>query len=699
MHKREFLKRYTIVGALFIFLCAVFVIRLVNLQITGANFYTDTKDGITVREVKIEAQRGEIYDVNGELLVRNLYAYDLYLEAGSFPQGNGAANNVAAAVSEILSESDIPLQSALPIRGVYPNVSFDPSTLETAKNRAAYRNFLSRYRLDEEIEAIDLYEFLLEKYGIISEEGDLSYSGELCAAIVGIRYDLEALLFDVNNPYLLAKNVDLSVLTKIEERVGRGYQVTRRFERQYLYPGYASHILGRVGRIQAGEEDAYLAAGYELDDIVGIDGVEKAFDLLLRGKNGIRVIEEDAFGNVVNSYIKEEAVPGKDIYLTIDIGLQIASEKALEANVLRIIEIALASGQPNNGQNVTGGGLCVLDTKTGAVRAMASYPTYNLETFFEDYESNLLNEHHPFLNRALQGALPPGSTFKVGTAAAALTNGIITKDTLINDTGRYRYYQDYQPSCWYLSGHGNINVVHALGVSCNYYFFDVGRQLGITALNDYFKGLGIGQPTGIELPESVGILAGPEYNEISGKGPWNPGDTLAAAIGQSDNMVTPTQLASYISAVLNGGVRNSVHILDHSCNYDGTGASYYVPQILSTVPLSPSTLQIVKEGMREVATSTSTLRRYKFPIGAKTGTSQTSTANNNAVFTAFAPYDDPEITVAAMFEYGGPSIHAVYGTLDIFNYYFNLNSDGSEKTPQQLEAEAAAAEAENGAAA
>ena len=284
----------------------------------------------------------------------------------------------------------------------------------------------------------------------------------------------------------------------------------------------------------------------------------------------------------------------------------------------------------------------------------------------------------PLINRAFSGTYSPGSTFKPLTAIAALETGVITPDTYIVDKGKYTYY-DYQPTCLIYSStgatHGTIEVSEAIGVSCNYFFYDVGRRTGIDVIDEYATKFGLGENTGIELPESTGILASPKTREKAG-GIWYPGDVLQAAIGQSDNMFTPAQLASYVCTILNKGTRYSLHLIDEVVNYDTKEVIYkYEPKVLSESHISDSTYEAVKSGMRQVVTSgtaSASFATSKYKAAGKTGTAEVPGGADNVLFVGFAPYDDPEIVIAVVIEHGAKSSFAANVAREVFDAYMEI---------------------------
>ena len=333
-----------------------------------------------------------------------------------------------------------------------------------------------------------------------------------------------------------------------------------------------------------------------------------------------------------------------------------------------------------------GAACVVLDVNSFDVLASASYPTFDLANYSRDWEKNSTDPLTPLVNRALTGTYAPGSTFKMVTAIGALEEGIITPDSQIRDLGRYTYYPGTPPQCWYYRQygkyHGLINVSEAIEVSCNYFFYDVGRRLGIDLLVDYATRFGLGQKTGIELEESSGVMAGPEYTESMG-GTWYEGSVLSVAIGQESSQFTPIQLASHISTLVNGGTRKSTHLLKEIKSSDYSQiVETYEPEVLSTIEIQDKNLEAVKAGMLALTTDGSVRRYFQdvpVQVGAKTGSAQVSAqTESNAVFVCFAPYDDPEIALAMVVEHGGSGSELGAMAADILSYYFSTKGSMDE---------------------
>ena len=695
--RKEGVWRYAVLAMLFLAVIGFYTVRLVSLQLTAQDGGILTIGGervaVTQRIVTVRARRGSILDTNGTPLVQDILRYQMELDASAFPRDDAAANEVLAAILTLLDTTDGEIRStSLPITPGFADGRYlyflKPETV-TADARTRFEAFLTTVGLGGE-DAADpnaILDAIYTRYHLYEEsdeeasppaetEKTLLYEESLAFRIACIRYDLEVLTFDLANPYILAEDTDISLITPVREQRLRGVTFRVQTEREYCYPGYASHILGRTGKIQASDVEYYTSQGYPLDALVGIDGLEAAMEEVLRGTDGTMRIEEDAYGNILRQTILTEAVPGKDVYLTIDINLQICAEDALAENIAYIVESALSSGEPQSGEDANAGALVVIVPDNGAILASASYPTYDLTAF--DYTTLSTDPLLPMLNRALMGTYAPGSVFKVGVAAAAMENGIIAADTKIDTKGVYTYYDDYQPRCWLFTrtglSHGPINVIEALRDSCNYFFFDVGRQLGISKMSAFMKTLGLGQKTGVELSESAGILSSVAYTDSRGL-PWLGADTLQSAIGQSYNAFTPMQLAVYLSTLVNGGTRYQAHyvrgIAEHGTErprFSSSGA------VLEKITLDESTYDTLIAAMKEVAengSATRIFRGYGISVGAKTGTAEVGDGGSpNAVFAGFAPLDSPELLAVSVIENGASGTSAGLCVRDVFDAWF-----------------------------
>lgn len=506
--------------------------------------------------------------------------------------------------------------------------------------------------------------------------------------IAGILYELYY-RSRINSwpPYTFATDVSIDFITRVKELGLSGVEIETTSVRKYNTE-YAAHLLGYTGAITSDTWPTYKEkGGYTMNDYVGITGAESAFESYLKGTSGTRAIERNENGKIISSQWLTNTEtgesmapqPGQNVFLTIDIDLQ------------QQVEEILASGVAGLQSKETEGAACVvLDVNSGDVLASASYPTYSLATFRQDYNTLRDDPLKPLLNRALQGLYPPGSTFKMITAIGALEEGIVEPDTQIDDKGVYTFYPSPQPKCWiynqHRTTHGLQDVSHAIMNSCNYYFYDVGRRLGIDLLDQYAAMFGLGQKTGIELEEKAGVVASPAFTESLG-GTWHEGNILSVAIGQESTQVTPIQLANYIATLVNGGTRYSTHLLKTVKSNDFSEVTYnYEPKVVSQIEIQDENLEAVKYGMLLLTTKgsvSSAFANVPVQVGAKTGSAQVSAqTNSNAVFVCFAPYDDPQIAVAIAVEHGGSGSELGKIAAQIVTAYFSVQGEQGEITQE-----------------
>ena len=411
-----------------------------------------------------------------------------------------------------------------------------------------------------------------------------------------------------------------------------------------------------------------------MDALVGESGVEKAFEDWLQGENGTRIITTDDKGKITGEFFKTEPKPGGTVALTLDLDLQAATEDALASTIESMID---------KDSDQRGGAAAVVKVGSGEVLAIASYPSYDPATFAQSYNQLLADERLPMFNRAVNGTYAPGSTFKMNTAVAALESGIITPSSTIQDKGVYTFYEYPQPWCWVWPlgyTHGRVNVSDAITVSCNYFFYEVGRLTGIQTINDYAKQFGLGSSTGIEIGDSTGALASPEYAEAHDL-EWTDGQTLTAAIGQSYNLFTPLQLANYIATLVGNGEHYQAHLLKSVKSYDNSRLLYvYDEPPLNTVEMSGSTINAITKGMHDLTTGSlaGAFDKCVVSAGAKTGSAQVGTEIANGVFVAYAPYENPEIAVAIVIEKGGAGAALASTAVEIINAYYADHMAGGD---------------------
>ncbi len=715
--KNGFVRFYIIIATV-VLLAAACAVRLVDLQIVKGSEYAEINNERLIRAYSVAAPRGEILDNKGKPLVENRTGYSIRVQ--KIGLNDDELNRILYSAAKLAAEYGAETESSFPIvkdengksltfdftieenggtrpvEGVkYPKTTEKPdektsdaketedktnagdSEEKKAEKLEAWKkdNKLTDFSSAEEI--LGFYE---KKYAVSSE-----YDSDTALAITAIRYAMDKANFSEKNSYKLCRDVDMAVVQQIKEQYSDfpGIDVVIEPFRSFTKGTLAAHILGRTGRIYAEEYAEMKNDGYGINDMIGKDGLEKVLEKYLKGKDGYKSVEMSRGGGVTRILQDKEPKSGNYAKLTLDRDLQEATENALKEKISQAVG--------------TGSGAAIaVNPKTGGVLAMASYPTYDLSTFNEDYDKLIKSKTKPLINRVLNGTYSPGSTFKPLTSVAALESGTITPDTYITDLGKYTYYPSYQPTCLVYSSsgatHGTINVSQAIGVSCNYFFYDVGRRMGIETLDQYASNFGLGQTTGIELPESTGILASPSNRESAG-GVWYPGDVLQAAIGQSDNLFTPAQLASYICTLLNKGKRYSLHLVDEVVDYDTNEVVLKKePEVLSDNPISDSTYNAVTDGMRRVVTSGTASAAFassKYKAAGKTGTAEVPDGADNVLFVGFAPYDDPEIVVAVIIEHGASSSFSAGVAREIFDAYMQIKNGEYKSALDKDESETA----------
>lgn len=664
--------RYNILMTLIYIVGIILLIQLFNLQIVHGEEYRETSNSRLTRETVVRAARGSIKDRTGIELVTTGTEYSV--EIYSTKVDNEGLNESIQRLIQILEKNKDEFIDNLPIE-----VEPFKFTIETEESQKEWKK---NNGIDENYTAEQCFEYLKEKYEI--NTNDLNMQRKIMA----VRYEISRNGYSNTKSVIIAKDISNNSAVQIREQNTKlaGMYVITEPTVEYVSDNLASHVLGYVGPIDE-EEYEEKKDKYRNDDIIGKDGIQYVFEEYLKGTDGVKQVDMTVDGAITSEYISQEAVAGSDVILTIDANLQKVAEEALEQNIKNI-----ASGKYGEKYDAKSGAVVVMNVKTGEVLALASYPDYNPARYSEEYSND---DTGKYINRAINSANPPGSTFKMVVATAALATGTITPKTLINDTGVYPY-GDSQ-ACWYYRsygiGHGYLNVTQALKYSCNYFFYDMGYKLGIDTIAEYANKYGLGKRTGIELPlESSGTVATREYGEELGNG-WYISDTLSAAIGQSYNNFTPIQMARYISMIANGGKNVDVSIVKSIIKADGTEVSKdeiskFSDSKLKTenelkedISISQEDIEAIRKGMKGV-TSESGGTAYSYfsdldmEIAGKTGSAQTGVGDEaHAWFAGFAPYDDPEIAVVVIIEKGGSGGYTSETAKKIIEEYFGMNSD------------------------
>lgn len=675
----------------------------------------------------IDASRGIITDRKGRPLVTNSSVYALTFDAGDLPKESDQNESILRLL-ELCQSKELTWVDNLPISPQAPFVyTLDEQSdiqnrrfLTYLKSLEPASEMLQAYLLDhpelspppedttesEETGSKSPGEILLDRLPIQNLTAKLLNAAGLTAAtlqnlmrqdmelpadfsrtearqVLGVRYELALRKLANYTDYILVEEgVDTELISILNDGHYAGAKVISSSARQYE-TSYGAHILGYVDTIWAEDLEALAGKGYDGNDWIGRTGAEAAFEEYLKGTDGRRVVSVNNEGKITGEYYSKEPQPGNTVELTIDLELQAAAEEALAKTVSKM--------NAEDGNLTRGAGAAIIKVGSGEVLGLASYPTYDLATFRQNWGEIENNPGTPMFNRATQGVYPPGSTFKPLVAVAALEEEAVSLKEKINDTGRW-YYPDviagtgsWSWNCWNRGGHGKISVSEAITVSCNYFFYELGYRLGIEALTDYAKAFGLGEKTGIEIGDRAGTLAGPESREAMG-GVWYGGDVVQAAIGQSDNLFSPIQLANYIATLVSGGEHYETHLLKTVKSYDNSEVVAVGNEApINTVSIKDETLNAVKKGMHDLTTST--LAPYfnscVVDAGAKTGTAQLgANLTNNGVFVCFAPYENPEIALAIVIEKGGSGAALASAAVEMINAYFSSEEVGTAILPE-----------------
>lgn len=672
--------RYTVIKTVIILCAFIITARLVQMQAVQGDSYRQMSEQRLIKSIDVKAPRGEFFDRYGNPIVSNKMGFSILFQKELIPPEN-LDKLILDAISVISSNDDsyfdtFPLEFEKPFKFTYKG---DDAASKIKK-------FKSDNSIPESAEGEEIINFFKTKYNIAD-----GYSAMDLRKIVGVRYEMVNRLFSNKTPYVFASNVSLQSITVFKEKKDyyEGITIIDEPVREYAHGSLASHILGRVGIISKTEYDSLKSEGYTINDTIGKDGLEKQYEKYLKGKDGSYSIQQNVVSKVTQILENETAESGNYLVLTIDLELQ----KTLEESLAKVISDIKKSGIA---RDASSGACVVMDVKNGDILAMASYPTFDPSKFNEEFDKLSTDPLKPMYNRAISGTYAPGSTFKMVTAVAALEENIIGVNDEIVDEGRYKYYSNsnYQPVCWIYADtgrtHGSVNVSDALKTSCNYFFYDVGRRLTIDKLQKYGKLFGLGEYTGINIEgESKGILASREDRESRGQS-WYPGDTIQAAIGQSDHLFTPLQLANYVATLANGGTRFKPNLVKSIKSYDGTVSIDFAPEILSQFDISDENYRAVIEGMAAASsegTASSVFLGYEQNVASKTGTASVPSGTANGIFVAFAPVEEPQIAIAIVVEHGAHGNSVAPVAKDIFDTYFKIKSvdDDISQTNKLLE--------------
>lgn len=686
--------RFNIVTILAYAIGIVLIVQLFNLQVINGESYREQSNTRLSRVSTIKAARGSILDRSGNELagVKTENNIEIYKTNISNDELNEAALNLV----NLMNQYQISYTDNFPI-------SINPFTFTISGDELS--KFKKKFKIEENADAETVFYKVKDKYQIKND------NIEDIRKIIAIRYIITTTGYSATKSITIATNVSDEVVAQISERNSDfpGISIETKAARTYLAGSMAAHVIGYTGKIK---EEEYKANkdDYDIDDIIGKTGIEYVFEKYLKGTDGEKQKEMAVDGTITGEYVSKNAIAGSDVVLTIDSNLQKTTEESLENCINKI-----KNGGFSQRYDAQGGAAVVINVNTGEVLATASYPTYEPQWFVggisqENWAYLRDDTRHPQLNKAIQSTYAPGSTFKMVTAIAGLETGVITTKEKINDTGIYKKYNS-EWKCWYYTsyhrGHGYQNVTQALQHSCNYFFYETGDRMGIDNLSKYALHFGLGNKTGIELPnEKSGAAASKEtYAKIRNGATMGPGDTLNASIGQGDNNFTPMQIAKYISSIANSGTVVNPTIIKSVLNSDGTEVSKdeirkYTNEKLGIVDtddgitISDESIEVAKEGMRMAAseaggTAYNIFKNFNIEVAGKTGSAEAGKDSNgkdlvNAWFVCFAPFDNPEVAVVVMIENGGHGNYAAEVARDVLIQYFGMNE--STEVDESMEA-------------
>ena len=685
--RKTAIRRMRVLVAAACILMLLYGLRLIFLQLVNGEDFKSQATNTTDYKFTVTAARGDIVDSRGERIATSVTGYNVVLN--KLLMGDEDLDGMLQKIVELLrangeSWNDTLLISQPDAAGNYTFTAEEGST----KDQKALAAMKDNLGLQQYATANDVMEKLVEDYDLASFP--LSWQRTLG----GIHYEMQLQAFSNVNNFIMAENVSEATVATIKEHSLSlpGVEIVETSTRSYEQSTVLPHVLGRVGKITAekwkvtdenGQTTYPLREkGYNMNDIIGISGLESAYEDELRGKDGVETITRNSDGVIVDTALTTVPEPGHTVQLTIDSRFQKAVDKALAENIDMINRVY------NTGSmKAAAGAAVVLDVKDGSVLAASNYPSFDQNLYATQYSEYSADESLPLFNRALQGLYTPGSTFKPAVAIAALDTGLINRYSTVNCTRVYTYYKDYRPKCTQ-HGHGNgpIDVVNAIKWSCNVFFYDVGRRLTSDVYDAYAYKLGLGQRTGVEVSEAVGHLT--SKNDSN----YMESLDIQAAIGQGNTVVTPVQLATYAATIANRGTRYRTHfvkaILDSNT---GEVLQETQPEVMDVIEDKGETFDLIQQGMIGVSQTISALANYPYTIACKTGTPQRSEGYysgssyrhyTNTMMIAYGPTEDAQIAIGIVVEYGGGGARAGNLMADIFNAYFamqdgTLNEDGT----------------------
>ena len=679
--RKTVMRRMVLLIAVAALVMGLYALRLIFLQLVNDDEYKSRATNTTDYNFTVTAARGDIVDSTGKRIATTTTSYNVVLN--KLQMGDEDLDSLLQRVVELFEKNgeswtDTLLISQPDAAGNYTFTARDDSSSDQRQLTTMKENL----GLQQYATANDVMEMLVEKNNL----QDLPLRWQ--RTLAGIHYEMELQAFSNVNNFVMAENVsDVTVATIKENSLSLpGVEIVQTSTRSYEQGDIVPAVLGRVGKITAekwkvtdenGQTTYPLREkGYNMNDMIGVSGLEAVYEDELRGKDGVETITRSSDGVIVGTAMTTVPEPGHTVQLTIDSAFQQAVDKALAKN----IEMINSTYNSSSSAKAAAGAVVVISTKDGSVLAASNYPSYDQNLFATQYSQYSSDPGLPLLNRALQGLYTPGSTFKPAVAVAALDSGIINRSSTVYCNGVYTYYDDYRPKCTRHGHSGNIDVITAIKWSCNIFFYDVGRRTTSDVYDAYAYKMGLGTRTGVEVNEATGRLT--TKNDSN----YTASLDVQAAIGQGNTVVTPVQLATYAGTLANRGVRYRTHfvkaILDTNT---GKVLQETQPEVMDVIEDRGDTFDLVRQGMIGVSETVSGLKNYPVTIACKTGTPQRSETYyvgstrkhyTNTMMIAYGPAEDAEIALGIVIEYGGGGARAGNLVADIFDAYYAMK-DGS----------------------
>ena len=681
--RKVVVRRMLLLIAVACIIMGLYTFRLIFLQLVNGDSFKAKATNTTDYKFTVTAARGNIVDSTGKRIATTSTGYNVVLN--KLQMGDQDLDTMLQQIVELLRQNDEKWLDTLLISepDAVGNYTFTDSA-DSTSDQKTLADMKETLGLQQYATANDVMEMLVEKNHLES------FSLPWQRVLAGIHYEMDRQAFSNVNNFIMAENVSQVTVAAIKEHslALPGVEIVETSTRSYEQGDILPAVLGRVGKITAEkwkvtDENGQVTyplkeKGYNMNDVIGISGLESVYEDELRGKDGVETITRNSDGVIVDTKITTVPEPGHTVQLTINSDFQRAVDKAL-ANNIDMINRVYNTGD----MKAAAGAAVVLDVKDGSVLAAANYPSFDQNLYATNYSEYSADPSLPLFNRALQGLYTPGSTFKPAVAVAALDSGLINQYSTVNCTGVYTYYKDYHPRCTRHGHSGNIDVVTAIKWSCNIFFYDVGRRLTSDVYDAYAYKLGLGQRTGVEVNEAVGRLTKKTDKN------YTSSLDIQAAIGQGNTVVSPIQLATYAATLANNGVRYRTHfvkaILDTNT---GEVLSETQPEVMDIIEGNGNTFDLVRQGMTLVpSTISGKISSYPIAIACKTGTPQRSETYAsgkhylNAMMIAYLPADNPEIAIGITVEYGGYGARTGDLVVDIANAYFAMKDGTLEVDP------------------